>query len=169
MNTSNFEKRFKELPKLGKIRPVTLEDSFSIFNWRNDPLTIENSISGKGVLENEHILWYSTLLSNSCDHGFMGIDDFNVSCCFILFHQVESNQHEISINVNPNFRGIGYGSYFMKLAIEEFKKISSGSLVATILDHNLPSEKMFANLGFIEVEPKVGRIKTYHLRNHVEP
>jgi len=55
---------------------------------------------------------------------------------------------EISIYVDENFRGKGFGESFLKFAIENSEKYGVKVLLGFIFGHNKPSLKLFEKYGF---------------------
>ena len=46
------------------IRPAVFSDSFDLFSWRNDPLSIQMSKKMKGVPLEEHERWFQAALGD---------------------------------------------------------------------------------------------------------
>ena len=46
------------------IRPAVFSDSFDLFSWRNDPLSIQMSKKMKGVPLEEHERWFQAVLGD---------------------------------------------------------------------------------------------------------
>lgn len=55
---------------------------------------------------------------------------------------------EISIYIDENFRGKGFGQQILKLSIEKCPSLGIENLLAFIFAHNLPSLTLFEKFGF---------------------
>jgi L-amino acid N-acyltransferase YncA len=150
-------------PKPGKLRKLILEDKYVVLSWRNDSETIAASISGEPVDLEEHEIWFSNLLGSKSDHAYIATDNLGNQLCFIYFSQRNINKYEISINVNPDFRGQGIATLFLPIAISEFRSLQKVELVARILESNVNSKKLFEGIGFRDISEENQVIKIYSL------
>ena len=129
------------------IRPLEIIDKQVIFNWRNNPETRSNSFNQNEISEAEHELWFAKIGTPKFQ-GFMGIVDVEKKACVILFKSVSTLQCEISINMNPAYRGLGFSKEFLTLAINQYRKLSVIEIVARIKRTNQHSQSIFKDLGF---------------------
>jgi RimJ/RimL family protein N-acetyltransferase len=146
-----------------KLRNLNSEDKSLLFEWRNDSETILASISKRPVTASEHEIWFYELLNSEKNRGFIGIDNSESPLCFIVFRQGALDSFEISINVNPNSRGQGIATFFLPLAISEFRLNNKSALIARVLDENTRSKMLFERLGFRSQPVIKEEIKIYRL------
>ena len=72
----------------------------------------------------------------------------------IRFDRLEDSNWLINYSIDKNFRGQGYGSKIVELAINSFKKASK--FTAKVKKSNPASTKVFRKLGFNEQITKEG-------------
>ncbi len=140
---------------------ATQEDLKDIWEWRNDELTKEMSITTDSVSWETHRNWYNKALANSCQYLYLGFTNTNDKigiCRFDL--DKTTNIAEVSINLNPKLRGKKLSSQLLSLAIAKFHEEQSACLVATIKKQNIGSIKCFTKSGFI-FEREDDKLKYY--------
>ena len=143
------------------LRFIEEEDKEAIFNWRNDPVTIENSITGK-VNYLEHKAWFADKIKDINTHLFIIINESFEKIGIVFFNE-KDNQAVISINLNPEFRGKGYGAVSLFKAVSQyFDNFPANSIIAEIKENNKISLKLFKQIGFIE-ESKEKELLTLRL------
>lgn len=119
-------------------RPASLGDIYTLFKWRNDPVTRANSISKDWVYWNDHVKWVKRQLKN------------NPPTLFIFYKSEEPvgtfriDGDNVSYTVSPDHRGEGIATRMLK----EVHKLH-GCLVAEIFEDNEPSLKAARNAGLI--------------------
>lgn len=131
----------------GKIefKKATNLDSELLFEWRNDPITIQNSITQRGVEKNEHERWFYNAQQNGDIKIYIAfIGDAPIG--MVRFDKKEFNSAELSWNISPKFRGKGFGKKVVILATDLFK----GRLEAKVLIANVASFKIAVDAGFKE-------------------
>jgi RimJ/RimL family protein N-acetyltransferase len=135
------------------IRPAAAQDSRNLFKWRNDPLTRLASISQAEVGWPDHERWFVNSLESSERHICIaeiteGLAVRAVGMCrFDLDPKREIA--EVSINLNPAFRGRGLAAPVLQAALQHFLAEHSGvALEATIRLANSASERIFTSSGF---------------------
>ena len=145
------------------VRRVTPQDSADIFFWRNDPLTVEMSLSQTEVLTNEHAEWFSeTLNSSECVHVIgesVGSDKSPEKVGVCRFDRQETNRWIVNINLNPALRGRRLSGDFLAHSIEYLQNNLPSrkvTLVAEVLEKNIPSLKIFELNGFRIVQKLAG-------------
>ena len=105
-----------------KIRNIKSNDSNDLFIWRNDIKTRRCSLNEKSISLEEHQEWFANALKNKhIDFLICEIDHKKVGVCRFDVNKL-NNQAEISININPDYRGKGFGKKFLILAINKFLK-----------------------------------------------
>ncbi len=132
-------------------REVTPNDSTILLEWRNDPLTRNNSISMEEVHKDDHEKWLEGVLV-----------DPNVKLLIALFEGNEigtvrgkkdsAGEWYISWTVSPNQRGKGLG----KQMVKAFVSTLSGSIKAIVKDGNVASSKIATYAGLEQISEENG-------------
>ena len=148
------------------VRRATLDDSFDVLIWRNDPLAITMSINQSSVSDEEHAKWFpQTLNSDQCVHLLGEVTDVDggirkIGVC--RFDRKANNQWRISINLNPAFRGQGLSKPFLRQSIAFWADITKPqrvTLVAEVRETNVASVKIFERNGFKSVALSAGVLR----------
>jgi len=130
------------------IREAVESDCIFIFNWRNDFYTKKMSLNNSEISYDEHCAWYEETLNNPLKIIFIGENDHDrVGVCRF---DLDNNNliAEISINLNPSFRGKGLGKDLLISSIDKFEKENKFLLVAFIKKENIASQNLFEYAGF---------------------
>lgn len=146
------------------VRRATELDSRSIFNWRNDELTRAASLSTTEISWQDHQTWFGLAIGD--ERLAIYIVEAQVSDCSEIgmcrFDLIASDQAaEVSINLNPRFRGRGLGTHVLHAAISLFQVEHPliSELRARIKIENIPSLKIFLTEGFCESSETEGVIQ----------
>lgn len=142
-------------------RKANVSDSRDLFEWRNDQQSREASINRDLVTWEGHEKWLTAKLNS--DDTFMLIFELssqNSSKVGMTRFDLERHKGiaEISINVNPTFRGHGLAEKLLSESIELFASAETGIhlINATIRESNVASTKIFIRSGFTEVSRAEG-------------
>ncbi len=128
---------------------ATRNDSTDIWEWRNDELTTQMSLTPGGVSWEAHTNWYEKSLITPSRHIYIGHLPSGKKIGVCRFDvAAERNTAEVSINLNPQYRGKGLSSQLLSVAISRFWKNSSMELLATVKKENIGSIKCFETAGF---------------------
>ena len=148
------------------LRTATREDCWDIFSWRNDPTTIAFSPSGKVKKEN-HLRWFEEKISSAASSLYIVMNETGDKVGIIRFDR-QMEDAEISININPLFRGKGYGTEALKEAIARYLSESPVQrLIAKVVPENSISKHLFQKNGFKEVgNEKAFVLLMLELENH---
>jgi RimJ/RimL family protein N-acetyltransferase len=135
-----------------RIRPAVEDDSTALFEWRNDEVSRQASISQDPVARDDHDRWFASSLASSRRSIYLAIDDESgerVGMCRFDLDESGSTA-EVSINLNPVWRGHGLAGEVLALAIERYGSSETGRvpLTATIRSTNPASARIFVNAGF---------------------
>ncbi|MFC1801734.1 GNAT family N-acetyltransferase [Nanoarchaeota archaeon] len=126
------------------------EDCDDLFKWRNDPITVKFSPTGKVKYEN-HVNWFKNKIKDPDTHIFIITNQSAEQIGMVRFDK-NGEKAEISINLNPEFRGLGYGKLSLRKALEfYFNNFHTNIMIAKIDPNNIISQKLFFNMGFKEV------------------
>lgn len=134
------------------LRRASNSDSKALLDWRNDATTRAFSLSSEDVTPEQHRVWLNkTLQDSSCLLVIGEINGEPVGMTRIKILN-DSSLGQVSINLNPDFRGKGISRQLLK----ESLLIGVGSLgnisqyLAVIHVDNAASRKIFESLGFVK-------------------
>ncbi len=132
-----------------RVVKATPGDSADIFAWRNDEATRVASISQALVAPAEHDRWYSRVLADP-DRVLYVVWTSGERVGLCRFDR-DGSFAEVSINLNPAFRGRGLAEPVLRASIERYREDSGRgiALTATIRPENIASQRIFAALGFV--------------------
>ena len=134
-----------------KITKASNNDSLDIFQWRNDPLTRQNSVNTNPVSLKDHNQWFNEVLNSRNTELLIGIENsIKVGVCRFCLNL--SNSVEVSINLNPLMRGKRISKKLLEKSINYYLKTNKVMLTATIRIDNIPSIKIFEELNFIKIK-----------------
>ena len=128
---------------------ATESDSKDIWEWRNDELTKQMSITTDSVSWETHSSWYEKSLVNQNRYLYLGFlnNDIKIGMCRFDV-DVNTNIAEVSINLNPQYRNKKLSSQLLSQAIAKFCEERNTDLAATIKKTNIGSIKCFVKSGF---------------------
>lgn len=143
------------------IRRAQISDSRDLFSWRNDPATRAASLNTAEIAWDDHVKWYSVALHNpkivfyvatnpTVTADSLGMTRFNIS--------EQMDCAEVSINLNPDFRGRGLAQQILHDSLVSFSKEFPlvEELTASIKTENLASMKIFLAEGFASIATNDG-------------
>ena len=139
--SKNISFKFKEILQ-PKLREVSESDCLKLFQWVNEEEAVLNSLTQEPVPWEDHVNWFNNKLISQSTKIFI-LENKNAALGQIRF-DFKNNYWEISFSIDKQYRGKGYG----KLIIEEGLKKISGPVRAIVKKKNIPSIKVFKNLGF---------------------
>ena len=102
------------------LKKANMSDLIQTRNWRNDDTSRKNSFNKNYIYQDEHAKWYFDTLSNNKKQLFIGIDKDNNKIGITRLDEISKELLEVSININPDFRNIGFGE---SLLFETIKKV----------------------------------------------
>lgn len=131
------------------IRTADHSDLQDLFEWRNDSFSRSMFTSSEAVSLNEHIDWYKRSLKNPNRRIYIGlVNDLKVGVVRFDFNE-DTEQSEVSINLNPQLRGQRFGFSLLSKSISVYKQSKDTTLIATIKKENEASFKIFTKCGFL--------------------
>jgi len=140
------------------IRAADKSDCKDIYAWKSDIVSRTMSFNSNIPTYEEHFQWFNSSLNNKNRKLYIGeIGTTKIGVCrFDYDSKIEVV--EVSINMNPKFRGRGYGKLLLASSISTFQKVHKSEFLAKIKPENLASLKIFKSLGFQEISIKEGMI-----------
>lgn len=131
-----------------KIRTANISDCKELFSWRSDPLSRAMFFDTSIPLIEDHTHWLGSSLKNKKCTLYIGqIDQKKIGVC--RFDIVSDEAYaEVSINMNPESRGIGLGKRFLAASVAQYLKENPKDLLAKIKIENIASLKIFKAVGF---------------------
>jgi len=133
-----------------KIRLANMADSQAIWEWRNDPHTRKMSANSQKISWDEHSKWYGSILASKSSLIFIGTVNTPPHAIGMVRFDIDTNASnaEVSINLNPNWRGKNISKTLLRLAIKRFRESQKTTITATIKKVNLASIRCFEACGF---------------------
>jgi len=123
-------------------------DSADLWTWRNDTQTRAMSLSGEAVDWPTHDAWFDRSLENELRRLYVGrLGDLKIGMCRFDLN-AQRNEAEVSINLNPDARGMRLSVPLLAAAIEAFWNDVRVDLTATVKKQNQASIACFTRCGF---------------------
>lgn len=136
------------------IRRAVGDDRDAIRAWRNDPATRRASLNPDEIAPAEHAAWYADVVDHPARRLYIGeIDEGGAvaSIGMVRFDLHDDGHAEVSINLDPRFRGRRLSRPLLESAIAAFE-VERGRrerLVALIRTDNPASSRIFQAAGFV--------------------
>ena len=129
------------------LRKVVLDDKDLLFEWRNMNELVALSFFKKKVTFIEHSEWFAQKLNSpSSDLHIIQLNNEDIG----LVRMESSDQGcEVSIYLIPGNEGKGYGFKALYRALNKNKSFTT--FYANVQLTNIPSQKLFLKLNFVEV------------------
>ena len=134
-----------------QFRKVSIEDAEMILLWRNHPEVRNYSFNKSMISFDEHLEWIKKTLASDRKLMLIAVDlllkkDIGV----VLFSYLDDFKAEISIYLNYDMFGKGYGSSVIRESIEYLTllKPSIIEVIANVVPGNIRSKKVFEKAGF---------------------
>ncbi|NEO03927.1 MAG: GNAT family N-acetyltransferase, partial [Moorea sp. SIO3I7] len=135
-----------------RLRAVGEDDGELLWQWANDPEVRLRSFSSKPIPWDEHVQWFNLKLKSSDCKFYIALNTQDIPIGSIRF-DIDHNEATVSICVNSEHRGQGYGSTLINLASTAiFRTSHTAKINAYIKPDNLASIRAFLKAGFKEVE-----------------
>ncbi len=126
-----------------RLRPVVETDWELLLGWRNDPITVANSIQQRKVQTEEHKAWLVQKLSDTGSIMYIG-EVGGVPVGQVRF-DLGVGYAEVSVVVAPEVRGSGFGTELLK---QGCSTAGIRKYIAYIRPENEVSIKAFETTGF---------------------
>ena len=126
-----------------RIRKVILRDKLDILDWRNDSDSRKNSLDSTIVKVKDHNIWFEKIVNDKRFNNFIALSEKS-KIGFVSYKKKQSRDLITSLNINPKFRGKGYGHKILLLSAKLMtSKGFNGEFFAKIKKNNLPSINTF--------------------------
>jgi L-amino acid N-acyltransferase YncA len=137
----------------------------NVLGWRNDPLVYKWSRTNRPITLTEHVEWFKNrkhrlelepVYAYFYRKSFVGMARLDL---------LSDEAYEVSLIVNPLYRGQGYGKLVLKDICELFSQsmLFRYKLFAVVHDDNKASQHLFNSFGFQPIA-KQGNLLTYIFR-----
>ncbi|MEQ8384497.1 MAG: UDP-2,4-diacetamido-2,4,6-trideoxy-beta-L-altropyranose hydrolase [Coleofasciculus sp. A1-SPW-01] len=150
-----------------RLRPIRQEDCKLLWEWANDPEVRSASFSSDPIPWEQHLQWFANKLHDSNCYIFIVFDYEDRAIGQVRFERRNGNEAEISISLDKEKRGSGYGSRIIDIAVKElFRHTSIPSVYALIKPNNETSIKAFEKARFNKLGNKtaMGNLALYYVK-----
>jgi len=151
------------------LKKATFEDIQILWEIRNNPKVKENFFDTSSVSFEEHKRWFIDKMGEENTEIYIA-EDNGVKIGSVRFEDSEgvtSGVSSVSISIDSNFFGKGYGSEMIKLGTKIFLKVhKKNKIVARIKKDNIASQKVFEKAGYTRVSKKENEIIYEKQRNN---
>ena len=130
------------------LRKVTMEDWKILLDWRNEPVTRQNSFQSELIDEQDHKEWLRESLTNPNREIYI-LEEDGVPLGTIRSDKIPNSKksYKLSWSTSPEFRGKGYGTLMLKMFLE----FNKGRFTAYIKADNLASISIVEKNNFVLV------------------
>lgn len=130
-----------------ELRPVRVTDCELLWEWANDPVTRQASLSSCSITWEQHQTWLLDKVKDPQSRFYMALDE-DIPIGQIRF-DFEGREAVVSVNLAAEYRGLGYGPLIIQLGVEVlFRETSVAAIYAYIKPSNMASIKAFMKAGF---------------------
>jgi len=141
------------------IKPFTLEQASLIYAWRNDPRTRLQSLDTDEIPYPDHYKWCQKKLNDERSVLLIGVDSQgrDIAC---IRYDFFSRQARVSIYLNPDFTGQGFGKKMLLKSIAYLQtRYPFDTIAAQVKSTNTASLKLFEACGFVTIKEGTDVIK----------
>jgi UDP-2,4-diacetamido-2,4,6-trideoxy-beta-L-altropyranose hydrolase len=132
------------------LRNVEPSDCKRIWGWINDPLVRSVSFDTRTISLQDHKQWFSSVLNDPNLVYYIALDSMAIPVGQARF-KITSREAEISVLVDPNYRGLSLGSQLIRNATEKlFAETEVDTVKALIKTGNDRSRRSFIRAGYKE-------------------
>jgi len=130
------------------IRRAKKEDSKRIWQIRNHPLNRKQSHNQEEITFDSHDKWFIDKYFKNKDNYCFVLQENNKVIGYCRF-DLDNNAYIVSIALDPDYHGKGFGSKLLKKSLKEIKKIKKDAVIfAEVKKENIPSIKLFERCNF---------------------
>ena len=125
-----------------ELRPANENDSQQLFQWANDPEALAASFNQDPIPWLDHVRWFQDALGDPSVRIF--IAEEGAAAVGQVRLSKQGTAWEVSLDVDPRYRGSGRGAAIVKLAARQVQ----GALVGRVKETNRASRRTFESAGF---------------------
>ena len=130
------------------VRLARSDDCVEFFNWANDPVVREQSLTTSTIQWEDHKKWFTEKISSaSCEMYVMEASGLPVGQ--VRFEK-SGDVAEINYSLDKIVRNRRLASILLEMAIEKYRKRDAVLLKAAVRSENKRSRSVFFKLGFSE-------------------
>lgn len=133
-----------------QLRDASAADAALLFNWRNHPATREMSTDSAPIVWDAHMRWLEHVLCDSA--RILQIATIGALPVGVIRYDVcAAASAEVSLYLDPGLHGLGLGARLLRSgeSLLRSRRSEVRQLVATVLDTNRASARMFAADGYV--------------------
>lgn len=131
------------------LRPATWDDCLRLWRWRNEEKTRAASINTLPIPYSTHKAWLNRALRDPTKSIFIVMAEEGTPIGYVRFHMLDS-EAEVSISLDRDWRGKGYGSAAIRLASDQIIASSPvKTIIAYVKENNYRSLKAFWKARFV--------------------
>jgi len=139
------------LPMNITIRELKSDDYLDLLEIRNHPGNYQWFFSQRPVGFQEHVDWVESRIKTHAKFTLVALlNEKVIGTCYL--RDPNDTVPEVSINVSPDFKGVGVGSSLLNEIIDRAKEANINALAARIMSNNLDSIGFFRSNGFVELK-----------------
>ena len=152
------------------LKKAKFEDFYVLWKIRNNTRVKENSFDTSAVSLEEHQKWFVEKIGDENTEIYMA-EHNGVKIGSVRFEnqkQIDSSESLISVSIDSDFFGKGYGAEIIKSGTERFfVEHEKNKIVARIKNSNIASQRAFEKAGYVKVLEKENEvIYEKHRINH---
>ncbi|GAB3630721.1 hypothetical protein GCM10027421_00740 [Microbacterium shaanxiense] len=135
------------------VRRATMADARTLFDWRNDESTRQNSRSSEALVWDDHVAWLARCLADPerrLSVVSQGPDDIGT----VRWDRRADHDWEISITLAPQSRGKGLGSAVLAAGEKALDVDAPVRMLASIHSDNGASRRLFQRAGYLPHMPR---------------
>jgi len=134
-------------------RKAVAQDKKIVWEWWNDQLTRKMMKLNEYVPWENHTKWFDNTINSDTRVLLVSIvEDKKIGV--VRFDLKSKDIYEVSINLNPDFRGQGYGSKILQSSLKFFLETNTETkkFFAMFKKINISSKKTFLKNGFVIIK-----------------
>ena len=134
-----------------RLRRVVEQDAAMLFKWANDIHVRAVSFSSEPISWQEHLNWLASKVSDPLCFFFVAVNKEERLIGQARF-DLKGEEADISVSLDPHFRGMGNGRALIRLACQKVRRLSGANVIhAYVKKDNDRSIKAFLGSGFERV------------------
>ncbi len=133
-----------------QVRAAAMHDVELVYQWRNHVETRSISRDRSPIPWSVHQAWFCNVLADSRRRMLIGVVGDTPVGVLRFDSRVGRDEVEVSIFLDPGLHGLGLGAALMRVGHADWEHTvgRDSSFVATVLDGNLVSKRLFESAGY---------------------